>query len=106
MTKFSKERGETQSMASESYEVSFNFNKKGLKIMGKPKALAWDAKMVQTWFNTTLKFQNFDNLFLEMNVTGDVLFDMKDSDFQDCGMTIPMQRKRVLNAIEDLKKDV
>ena len=51
MTQFTKERGESQNMASESYAFIPNGAILVQKVEGKPKALSWSPEKVQEWFN-------------------------------------------------------
>ena len=54
MTQFTKERGESQNMASESYTFKPNGANLSPKVEGTPKALAWSPEEVQEWFLQTV----------------------------------------------------
>lgn len=103
MTQFTKERGESQNMASESYVFNPNFINQAPKTTLKPKAMSWSPEQVQSWFLSTLKLKQYETLFTDNQIEGEIFLDIGEMDFQELGMTVGIHRTKLLKAIEALK---
>ena len=86
-------------MASESYEFNPNFSLTASKDQGQPKALSWDPEKVQKWFNEAVKLKQYETLFIEHQIDGDMLFELTDENLQEI-VSIGIHRSKILKAIK------
>ena len=105
MTQFTKERGESQNMTSDSYTFTPAYSNVGPKETAKePKAKSWTPEQSQAWFNSVLKLKHTE-MFIENQIDGETLMELSDMDLQELGMPVAIHRNKTLKAIEKLKTE-